>query len=157
MPQFDPTYFVSQIFWLIVCFALLVAVISGVVVPRIQHGINSRSRYLQDIKDKEAAYLQSIDDLTKHMNHLRYEHDDKCRRMLDVAHHAFIAEKENELHQLHDRFVQQRQEIYMTMAEDRAAMREKIPEIARNLAQDLMRQLTEKTSLIESKKRHAVH
>ncbi len=157
MPQFDPTYFVSQIFWLIVCFAVLVAVVGGVVVPRIQSGINSRSRYLQDMKDKEVAYLDQIDELTKHMNHLKHTHEETCHHMLDSAHHAFIMEKEQALHKLSERFALQRQDMYVDIAQDMTVMKEKIPDLAKELTQGLLKQFLRDTSMIERKKHHAIH
>ena len=53
MPQFDLTRFPTQIFWLVVCFAVLYALMANLVLPRIGKTIESRERKIQG--DLDAA------------------------------------------------------------------------------------------------------
>ena len=43
MPQLDPTWFASQLFWLVLCFSLLYFVLSRTVLPRLQGAMAQRS------------------------------------------------------------------------------------------------------------------
>ncbi|MGB0695836.1 MAG: F0F1 ATP synthase subunit B' [Rhodospirillaceae bacterium] len=53
MPQFDPTSFPSQIFWLVVFFAGLFFFLSKVAIPRLQEVMEQRDKMIDD--DLEAA------------------------------------------------------------------------------------------------------
>jgi len=53
MPQFDVTKFPSQIFWLVVCFAVLYVLMAKLVLPRIGSTIDARERKIQG--DLDAA------------------------------------------------------------------------------------------------------
>lgn len=52
MPQFDPQYFASQIFWLAVIFAALYMVMGRLVLPRIAEVLEERSERIADDLDK---------------------------------------------------------------------------------------------------------
>ncbi|MBT7451768.1 MAG: F0F1 ATP synthase subunit B', partial [Rhodospirillaceae bacterium] len=44
MPQFDPSTFSSQLFWLLICFVVLYWVISKFAIPRIGDILEQRER-----------------------------------------------------------------------------------------------------------------
>jgi len=52
MPQFDPSTFASQLFWLFVMFVALYWVISRIAVPRIGEVLEQRARVIQDDLDR---------------------------------------------------------------------------------------------------------
>jgi F-type H+-transporting ATPase subunit b len=54
MPQFDPMTMPSQIFWLIVCFAILYLVMSKVIVPSLGGTIEARAAKIQGDLDAAA-------------------------------------------------------------------------------------------------------
>ncbi|MBM3620596.1 MAG: hypothetical protein FJX20_07875 [Alphaproteobacteria bacterium] len=54
MPQFDPTTMPSQIFWLIVCFAILYVIMSKVVMPTLGGTIEARAAKIQGDLDAAA-------------------------------------------------------------------------------------------------------
>jgi F-type H+-transporting ATPase subunit b len=146
MPQFDSTYFASQIFWLVVCFGILMAVVGGVVVPRIQGAMNARAQHLQDMKDREASYLQQVDTLTKQMSHLKYGQGEKARHLLEEAHYKLLLERDNELKKIHDRFADQRKETLLDIEREVQKIRKNIPV----LAVDIVKELTQKLILSPS-------
>lgn len=55
MPQLDPTWFVSQIFWLLVSFVLLYALLSRIVLPPLHATLQRRSNTMTN--DLNAAEL----------------------------------------------------------------------------------------------------
>lgn len=61
MPQFDPATFASQIFWLVVTFGALYAVISKFAIPRIGDILEQRARLVQDDLDRAAALKSDTD------------------------------------------------------------------------------------------------
>lgn len=54
MPQFDPSSFASQAFWLLVMFAILYAVVSRYAIPRLGEVLDQRQRTVSD--DLERAH-----------------------------------------------------------------------------------------------------
>ncbi len=48
MPQFDTSTWPGQIFWLLISFALVYAVLSRVFIPRMRHGIDTRRERIGD-------------------------------------------------------------------------------------------------------------
>ena len=63
MPQLNPEFWVSQIFWLILTFGILYIVLSKLILPKISNNLESRkSKILENI---EAAEKQREDSETK--------------------------------------------------------------------------------------------
>jgi F-type H+-transporting ATPase subunit b len=61
MPQFDPSTFASQIFWLMVTFLTLYWVIAKFAIPRIGDILEQRARLIQDDLDRAAALKADTD------------------------------------------------------------------------------------------------
>ncbi|MCB2109185.1 MAG: F0F1 ATP synthase subunit B' [Rhodobacteraceae bacterium] len=61
MPQFDPTFFPSQIFWLAVTFVALYLVISRFAIPRVGEILEQRARLIQDDLDRAANLKADTD------------------------------------------------------------------------------------------------
>ena len=59
MPQLDPTYWVSQGFWLIFIFTLLYLTLSKILIPKIKESIDDRENKIKDDLD-EAQKLKSV-------------------------------------------------------------------------------------------------
>ncbi len=56
MPQFDPTFFVPQLFWLAVLFAALYYVMARMALPRVGEVLEERQRRIDESLDKAAQY-----------------------------------------------------------------------------------------------------
>ena len=52
MPQFDPSFFAPQLFWLYVTFAILYVLLSMIAMPRIGSVLEERQRKIDDNLDK---------------------------------------------------------------------------------------------------------
>lgn len=48
MPQLDPTWFASQLFWLFVCFTTLYLVLSRVILPPLQQVLSTRKETIEN-------------------------------------------------------------------------------------------------------------
>lgn len=72
MPQLDPTWFASQLFWLVVCFSVLYLLLSKLVLPPLQNVISSRKGAIksdldaaQSLKLKAEEAKKSYEDTLK--------------------------------------------------------------------------------------------
>ncbi len=61
MPQFDPTYFAPQLFWLAVTFITLFLVMTYVAMPRIGAVLDERQRKIDDSLEKAAQLKAEAD------------------------------------------------------------------------------------------------
>lgn len=61
MPQFDPTYFSTQLFWLAVSFAALYLIMSTIALPKIGSVLEERQRKIDDNLDKAAQLKADAD------------------------------------------------------------------------------------------------
>jgi F-type H+-transporting ATPase subunit b len=61
MPQLDPTYWPSQIFWLVLIFTCLYLILSNLFIPKIKDGINDRENKIKEDLD-EAQKLRDTAD-----------------------------------------------------------------------------------------------
>jgi F-type H+-transporting ATPase subunit b len=52
MPQFNPTYFPTQIFWLAVCFVVLYVLMARIALPRVGQALDERRNRIDDDLDK---------------------------------------------------------------------------------------------------------
>jgi len=57
MPQFESQYFISQIFWLLVCFSIIYITIGKVYIPKIKAIVKKRAKN----QDKQNSTLQKIE------------------------------------------------------------------------------------------------
>ncbi len=69
MPQLDPTWYVSQMFWLIVCFFMMLLIMSKIILPRIAYIMDKRQRkidnYLEKARENKALAEQSLENYQK--------------------------------------------------------------------------------------------
>ena len=61
MPQFDPSTFASQLFWLLVMFVALYWIVSKIAVPRIGEVLEQRARVIQDDLDRATQLKAETD------------------------------------------------------------------------------------------------
>ena len=61
MPQFDPSTFASQLFWLLVMFVALYWIVSRIAIPRIGEVLDQRARVIQDDLDRAAQLKGETD------------------------------------------------------------------------------------------------
>lgn len=59
LPQFDPSFFASQLFWLAVIFTILYLVLSGALLPRLTGAIEAREGSIRRDIDAAAAANQA--------------------------------------------------------------------------------------------------
>jgi F-type H+-transporting ATPase subunit b len=65
LPQFDPTWFASQIFWLAVCFGVLYLIFAKKTLPDISSTIENRKNHIQsdlEMAEKLTAEADSVHD-----------------------------------------------------------------------------------------------
>lgn len=92
MPQFDPTWFPSQIFWLVIVFAALFWFMSKRAIPKVEAALDARARRIQGDLDRAAKLQQdAIAAAETHAAALARARDE-AREILRDAHAATQAD-----------------------------------------------------------------
>lgn len=112
MPQFDPTTFASQLFWLAVTFVLLYIVVSRFAIPRLGKVLEQRQKTVDDDLDRAqqlkaetevaiATYEKALAEARAKAHDVLRETQDQISKAADtrnreVAHNLAIKIKEGE-------------------------------------------------------------
>ena len=65
MPQFDPSTFLSQVFWLLICFSILTGAFVFIFVPRMNALLEARSKKIHQDLEKTNVLNKQIEGLLK--------------------------------------------------------------------------------------------
>ena len=95
MPQFDPSTFSSQIFWLIISFFVLYWVVARFAIPRIGDILEQRARVVQDDLDRaESLKTEAEQALADYEAAMAEAHGQARALMFKVSQEAKVAAEE---------------------------------------------------------------
>ena len=106
MPQLDPTFYVAQLFWLVLSFGFLWAIMHFILLPRVRTFVEKRVGIIDGILaqaekiEQEAEALAHQNDL--HLKAMQKKNSDLLQsetRRLEKKMHAFLQEKNKEYEQ----------------------------------------------------------
>ena len=108
MPQLDPKYWASQVFWLIVIFTALYLSISKLFVPKIKSGLDDRNDKIKNDLDeaknlkekseqKQIEYEKIIEEAKKEVQKMIFESKNKLEADINLKNKAFDAEITKEI------------------------------------------------------------
>jgi len=94
MPQFDTSFFASQIFWTIVSFVVLFFVLNRWVLPRIADILKERTRLIE--AEIEAAHKkrQEAEELKTEYDHLIADIDAETKKMFEESEKRLTEDRE---------------------------------------------------------------
>ena len=117
LPQFDPTWFASQVFWLFVCFALLYLIFAKKTLPSISSTIDRRRQQIEsDVETTEELAKESEAVYEAYQSSLK-ESQAKARAVIVDMENALKAKAETN----HSKF---REKAEKTIAETEASIEE---------------------------------
>ena len=102
MPQFDPTFFAPQLFWLLLTFVTLYVLMSSVALPKIGAVLEERQRKIDDNLDKAAqlkaeaeaavaAYERALSESRAHAHAVIKEASDRLAHDAEARNRALAA------------------------------------------------------------------
>ena len=100
MPQLDPTWFVSQLFWLVVTFVMLYQVLSRWALPRMQSVLELRKESLASDLDNAARLTKESDQVKQDYEQALIEARARAQQLFaeaSAAHKAKSAASEKEM------------------------------------------------------------
>ena len=96
-PPFDPTYFPSQIFWLLISFFTLYFILSKILLPLIGETIEERKSRIADDLDAASRMQREAEDAEKAYERALADANAKARNHAEATRQSIDAELEKEL------------------------------------------------------------
>lgn len=141
MPQLDLSTYVSQAFWMVLCFSLLWLLLSIFITPKIADVLEQRKRKIDDyIRKAEKLNQQAKASLEKYEQTLN---EAKAKAAADIAANqkesaAFLAEEER---LLNERLNKQIADSEFKLAKEKKETMQQIQNLSQNLAFDIVQKL----------------
>lgn len=107
MPQFDPTSFPSQLFWLVVTFVGLYFIISRFAIPRIGDVMEQRQKMIDDDLDRAAQLKQEAESAVQTYEKALAEARAKAHEVMKAAQDEMSRKAEERNRDVADRLSQQ--------------------------------------------------
>ena len=124
MPQFDVTTFPSQIFWLIVCFAILCIFMALHLAPRLATTLEGRERRLQEDWERAKTLSAEIEAMqTENRGRLR-DSQEKAHHLMRGMSDKSHASKSARLKALDDELAAKMHQIRVGMEQDKQVIRD---------------------------------
>src|SRR5690606_13584979 len=97
MPQLDPTYYLSQLFWLAICGGIMYWLMAKVALPRVSKMVDQRDDQVR--QDLEAAYKlkQQAEDIKVSYTKALRDADDQAKSLIDGLVKEIKLHQEKEL------------------------------------------------------------
>ena len=99
MPQLNPDYWVSQIFWVILIFGILYVILWRIILPKINENLeNRKSQILTDLDDAQKFKDQSEEKLSEY-NKILNQAKQEAKKILDGTRKKVNRDIENKKNQ----------------------------------------------------------
>ncbi len=143
MPQLDPTWFISQFFWLCICFFFMLFLMSKIFIPKIKDILEQRQRKIDDYLVKAHQIKEQAEESLKKYNEALVKATADANEALENARkemNVYIAKKQDELTQkLNTKLLEGEAQIKET--------REKALKEVKNISQDWALDIVKKLEL----------
>ena len=162
MPQLDPTYWVSQAFWLTLIFTSLYFVLSKLFIPKIKDIIDDReSKIKSDLDEaqklkniaetKLKEYEQSIESGKKQVQKILYENKNKLTTDLQNKKKTFDKEIEKEMENTEKEIQKFKEESLLSIS---TISEEMASNILESISGEPMNQSSVKAAVLETTKKN---
>lgn len=141
MPQFDPTWFVSQVFWLALVLGVLYWLMSKHAIPRVQAALEARAERIKSDLDRAAKLQQDATAAAEAHAAAIAKARDEAREALRSAQAAAQAELDSRQSALAAELAQQTAEAEKRIAAARDEAMGNVREIALEAAQSITERL----------------
>ncbi len=142
MPQLDPSTFISQLFWLGVCFLALYVIMTYVAVPRISRILEKREETILEKVNAASTYRERAEDILaayeKIIEESRLQAHDKAKQSAESILSDIEQKKKHFIEKMNDRLHVSEQELYRA----RVTASKDVLSLSHDIAATLMSKLT---------------
>ena len=139
MPQLDPEFWVSQIFWLTITFGTLFLVLSKFILPRISKNLEQRRlQILENIETAEKQREQSEKNL-KEFDEIILKSKNKAKEVMLAAREKVVSEITKKKMKLDEDLNSEIQNVEKEIIELKLSSPKKINSIASNITNEVIK------------------
>lgn len=141
IPQLDPTYYPSQVFWLAIFFVLMYVLMSRVALPRVKRIVEGRDDLVR--RDLEMAHrlrAESEDMQTLYVRTLR-DADEEGNTHINRLVNDMKTKQEQDLRTTQARLAQKIVDTEKTLSSQKDEMIQSVPAIVQNVSKAILGQL----------------
>ena len=141
MPQLDPEFWISQIFWLVVSFGAMFLILSKIILPKISGNLESRkSQILENIEAAEKQRTESENKL-KESEKFILNTNNEAKNYYNEARKKVIEDIDKKREILENEINEEIKSAEKEISDLRNNSKEKIHKIAIETSSDLVKQL----------------
>ncbi len=141
MPQLDPEFWISQIFWLVVSFGAMFLILSKIILPKISGNLESRkSQILENIEAAEKQRTESENKL-KEFEKFILNTNNEAKNYYNEARKKVIEDIDKKREILENEINEEIKSAEKEISDLRNNSKEKIHKIAIETSSDLVKQL----------------
>ena len=141
MPQLDPEFWFSQIFWLVFTFGLLFLILSKFILPNISSNLENRKSQILENIEKAEEQRQESENKIKEFEKIIYESKVQAKNILNEAKKKISEDINNKKKLLEDEINSEIKAVENEINELRKRSPETINQIAISTSSDLLKQL----------------
>ena len=141
MPQLNPEFWISQIFWLVITFASLFLILSKYILPKISKNIEFRKSQIQEnIETADKQKEESEKKIAEYEKHI-LESKNEARNYYNEARKKILKDIDKKREQLENILDKEIKDAEKEISELKKKAPEKINKIAIETTSDLIKQL----------------
>ena len=144
MPQLNPEFWVSQIFWLIITFGFLYIIISKIVFPRLSESIEQRNDYISDLVDEAQKLSEQTDKLNKEYEDFIKSSNNKAQEIIVNERKKLNIEFNKKNDQLNEKISKITVEAEKEIKDFQSNSINQIKLISNNISDELLKELSVK-------------
>lgn len=141
VPQLDPTYYPSQLFWLLVCFVLMYGLMAKVALPPVADMLDKRDdKVRRDLENAHRARTESEEIQSLYNRSLR-DADEEARTFINQIVQQAKTKHEKSLSETQDRLADKISETEQFLANEKATMLKDVPAMVDRLSGTILGEL----------------
>lgn len=141
IPQLDPTYYPSQLFWLLICFVLMYGLMSKVALPPVAKMVDGRdNKVRRDLEDAHRARTET-DEIQSLYNRALRDAEEEAHTHLNQIIQQAKAEHEKSLTETRDRLADKIAESEQFLANEKVTMLNDVPAMVDRLGKTILGEL----------------
>ena len=141
MPQFDFSTYVTQIFWLLVCFALLYLFTVLYSIPRMKRLLESRWQKTEGMRIEAQRLRKEGEELVQKIDQELIMVRQQSATKVSLMSHEIMLDLESRKHAIAHELNERYDEVERTMVHERSKAEGRIQELGKGLASQVIRKL----------------
>ena len=141
MPQLDPEFWFSQIFWLVITFGILFLVLSKLILPKISDNLETRKSQVLDNLELAEKQRNESEAKLKEFDNIILKSKIEAKNLFNESRKKLLEEINNKRNKLEEEIDKEVKTIEAEIEELKKKSPEKINKIAIETSSDLINQL----------------